>query len=150
MRSNILILILALCSTSVWAQKFNRPDSYNYTRGIEAIQNNNADEALEYLNKEIQEHPDNGYAYSYLSLLRLYREEYGQALTAANVATKKIPSRIKNMLLLLTLQEPKLTCVLKIRLRRSKILQLQSMRHRKIQSYTKREHRSTMSRANTT
>lgn len=95
MRSNIFVLLLALCSTSVWAQKSNRPDSYNYTRGIEAIQNNNADEALEYLNKEIQEHPDNGYAYSYLSLLRLYREEYGQALTAANVATKKIPSKDK-------------------------------------------------------
>ena len=95
MRTNIFVLLLALCSTSVWAQKSNRPDSYNYTRGIEAIQNNNADEALEYLNKEIQEHPDNGYAYSYLSLLRLYREEYGQALTAANVATKKIPSKDK-------------------------------------------------------
>lgn len=95
MRTNILILLLALCSTSVWAQKFKRPDSYNYTRGVEAIQNNNADEAIEYFNKEIQEHQDNGYAYSYLSLLRLYREEYGQALTAANIAVKKIPSKDK-------------------------------------------------------
>lgn len=95
MRSNIFILLLVLCSTSVWAQKFNRPDSYNYTRGVEAIQNNNADEALEYLNKEIQEHPDNGYAYSWVSVLRHYREEYGQALTAANIAIKKIPSKDK-------------------------------------------------------
>lgn len=95
MRTNIIILLLALCSTSVWAQKFKRPDSYNYTRGVEAIQNGNADEALEYLNKEIKEHPDNGYAYSWLSVLSHYREEYGQALSAANIALKKIPSKDK-------------------------------------------------------
>ena len=40
MRSNIFVLLLALCSTSVWAQKLNGPDSYNYTRGIESIQRN--------------------------------------------------------------------------------------------------------------
>ena len=98
MRTKIIILLLASCSMSVWAQKFKRPDSYNYTRGVEAIQNNNADEALENLNKEIQEHPENGYAYSWLSALHHYREEYGQALSAANIALKKIPSKDKEFI----------------------------------------------------
>jgi len=56
----------------------------------------------------------------------------------------------KNMYHLLTLQEPKLTCVLRIHLRRSKIILRQSMRHLMIRGYMKREHKSTMSRANTT
>ncbi|WP_276892358.1 tetratricopeptide repeat protein [Hallella bergensis] len=112
MRTNILILLLALYSTFVWAQKFKRPDSYNYTRGVEAFQNNNADEAIEYLNKEIQEHQDNGYAYSYLSLLRLYREEYGQALTAANIAVKKIPSKDKEYIVFAYLTRAKVNLCL--------------------------------------
>lgn len=95
MRAKIILCLMLLCSTSVWAQKMKRPDSYNYNRGVEAIQNNNAEEALEYLNKEISEYPDNGYAYSWIALVRNYLEEYGKALTAANMAIKKIPSKDK-------------------------------------------------------
>lgn len=95
MRTKIIILFITLCSTSVWAQKLNRPDSYNYKRGVEAINNNNPEEALEYLNKEIKEHPDNGYAQTLLAWIYIYEEQYGQALTAANVAIKKIPSKDK-------------------------------------------------------
>lgn len=95
MRAKIVLCLMLLCSTSVWAQKMKRPDSYNYNRGVEAIQNNNAEEALEYLNKEISEYPDNGYAYSWIALVRNYLEEYGKALTAANMAIKKTPSKDK-------------------------------------------------------
>lgn len=95
MRAKIILCLMLLCSTSVWAQKMKRPDSYNYNRGVEAIQNNNAEEALEYLNKEISEYPDNGYAYSWIALVRNYLEEYGKALTAANMAIKKTPSKDK-------------------------------------------------------
>ena len=58
----ILLSLLIVCSSVLYAGNIQRPDSYNYTRGVEAIQNNNIDEALEYLNKEISEHPNNGYA----------------------------------------------------------------------------------------
>lgn len=95
MRAKIILCLMFLCTTSVWAQKMKRPDSYNYNRGVEAIQNNNAEEALEYLNKEIGEYPDNGYAYSWMALVRNHLEEYGKALTAANMAIKKIPSKDK-------------------------------------------------------
>lgn len=91
----IILFLMVLCSTSVWAQKEKRPNSYNFTRGMEAIQNNNVEEALEYLNKEIGENPDNGYAFSLIALVRTYLAEYGKALTAANMAIKKIPSKDK-------------------------------------------------------
>ncbi len=87
--------ILVLCSSVMLADNIKRPDSYNYSRGVEAITNNNLEEALDYLNKEINEHPDNGYAFAWIALVRIYNEEFGRALTAANVAVKKIPSKDK-------------------------------------------------------
>ena len=90
-----ILSILVLCSSVMLADDIKRPDSYNYSRGVEAINNNNAEEALDYLNKEINEHPDNGYAFAWIALVRNYNEEFGRALTAANVAVKKIPSKDK-------------------------------------------------------
>lgn len=90
-----ILSILVLCSSVIVADNIKRPDSYNYSRGVEAINNNNAEEALDYLNKEINEHPDNGYAFAWIALVRNYNEEFGRALTAANVAVKKIPSKDK-------------------------------------------------------
>ena len=90
-----ILSILVLCSSVMLADNIKRPDSYNYSRGVEAINNNNAEEALDYLNKEINEHPDNGYAFAWIALVRNYNEEFGQALTAANVAVKKISSKDK-------------------------------------------------------
>lgn len=90
-----ILSILVLCSSVMLADNIKRPDSYNYSRGVEAINNNNAEEALDYLNKEINELPDNGYAFAWIALVRNYNEEFGRALTAANVAVKKIPSKDK-------------------------------------------------------
>lgn len=90
-----ILSILVLCSSVILADNIKRPDSYNYSRGVEAINNNNAEEALDYLNKEINEHPDKGYAFAWIALVRNYNEEFGRALTAANVAVKKIPSKDK-------------------------------------------------------
>lgn len=90
-----ILSILVLCYSVMLADNIKRPDSYNYTRGVEAINNNNAEEALDYLNKEINEHPDNGYAFAWIALVRNYNEEFGRALTAANLAVKKIPVKDK-------------------------------------------------------
>lgn len=91
----VLLSFLIACSSVLYADDIKRPDSYNYTRGLEAIQNNNMEDALTYLNKEVSEHPDNGYAFAWIALVRNYNEEYGRALTAANIAVKKIPSKDK-------------------------------------------------------
>lgn len=91
----ILFSFLIACSSALYADNIKRPDSYNYTRGLEAIQNNNLEDAVNYKNKEIAEHPDNGYAFAWVALVRNHNEEYGRALTAANTAVKKIPSKDK-------------------------------------------------------
>ena len=96
MRKYLLLLLLALCSIQIKAQKqINRPDSYNYNRGIEAWNKQDYEEAAEYFRKELEEHPENGYAYTWVAYLDLNRMEYGQALTAANTAIKKLPSKDK-------------------------------------------------------
>lgn len=91
----LLIIVLILEVQIIFAQNVKRPDSYNYNRGVEAIQNNNAEEALEYLNKELEDNPDNGYALAWIAVVRNYQEDYGRALTAADLAVKKIPKKDK-------------------------------------------------------
>lgn len=92
---NFILLILLLCSSAMFADNIKRPDSYNFTRGIEAAKNKNYEEALDYFNKEIAEHPDNGYAFLWIAVVRNYNGEFGRALTSANIAVKKIPAKDK-------------------------------------------------------
>lgn len=76
MRKYLLLLLLALCSIQIKAQKqINRPDSYNYNRGIEAWNKQDYEEAAEYFRKELEEHPENGYAYTWVAYLDLNRME---------------------------------------------------------------------------
>ena len=55
--SILIFLSFLVCSTN--AQEIQRPESYNYKQGVEALQNNDLEKALEFLNKELQEHKDN-------------------------------------------------------------------------------------------
>ena len=76
-----------------FAQNIKRPESYNYQRGIEAVQQEKMGEALEYFNKDIQENPKSGYPYMWVSYIYLSNEEYGRALDAANQAINYIPRK---------------------------------------------------------
>ena len=93
MKRLLLISCLLLCTVALVAKDVKRPDGYNYLRGVEAIQNDNVEEALDYFNKDLQENPNNGYSYSWIAMLRSQREEYGQALSAAEKAIKLIPKK---------------------------------------------------------
>ena len=75
------------------AQSVKRPESYNYQRGLEAMQDEKRQEALEFFNKELKENPKNGYSYSWIAMLRGQNEEYGRALTAADLAIKYLPKK---------------------------------------------------------
>lgn len=89
----LLLLLLTLNLTS-WADKeIKRPDTYNYNRGVEAYDNDNYDEALEYLYKEIAQNPKNGYAYMYVADIKYLKDEYGAALTASNNAIRLFPKK---------------------------------------------------------
>ena len=89
----IITFVSFLMGISAIAQNVKRPESYNYQRGVEAVQNEKVDEALEYFNKDIQENPKNGYSYSWIAMLRVHQEEYGRALTAADMAIKFLPKK---------------------------------------------------------
>jgi clan AA aspartic protease (TIGR02281 family) len=95
MKHTLVTLATVFFTLSVCAQDVKRPDSYNYTRGVEALQKGNTDEALEYLNKELGENSQNGYALAWIATIRNHQNEYGRALTAVNLAIKYIPKKDK-------------------------------------------------------
>lgn len=91
-----LLGVMTIATVSGIAAKpkeVKRPDSYYFMRGIEAAQDGNTQDALEYLNKELSEHPDNGYAHFWIGSLRYGNDEYGRALTSLDAAIKKIPKK---------------------------------------------------------
>ncbi len=86
-----ILILLTFAGLTCMAQ--NRPESYNFKRGVEAVQNEKNEEALEYFNKDIDENPKSGYSYSWIAWLRLNSEEYGRALTAADLAIRHLPKK---------------------------------------------------------
>ena len=77
--------ILSTLSVSVYAQN-KYEDSYNYQRGLEALNNSDYATGIDYLIKEVSSHNDNGYAHFYLAITYQYYEDYGRALTSINSA----------------------------------------------------------------
>lgn len=88
-----ITIILSLGISQVIAQNIKRPETYNYLRGHEAIQEQKYEDALDYFNKDIQENPKNGYSFVWIASLRTRTEEYGRALTAADLAIKYLPKK---------------------------------------------------------
>lgn len=86
-----LLFVLTFVGLNLMAQ--NRNESYNYQRGLEAVQNEKTEEALEYFNKDLKENPKNGYSHSWVAWLYLNEEEFGNALTAADLAIKYLPKK---------------------------------------------------------
>lgn len=57
------------------------------------MQEQKYDEAIEFFNKDIKENPKNGYSFIWIVTIRDYLQEYGQALTAADLALKYLPKK---------------------------------------------------------
>ena len=86
---HLLTLALSFClSTSLLAQKTNQyKESYNYKRAMELLDNDgDQNEAMDYLQKEVKEHPKNGYAYYWMGSLYEDNEMYGEALEMTSKA----------------------------------------------------------------
>ena len=80
----------------MWAKsEVKQPDTYAYTRGVEAYNEEKYADDLDWFNRELSEHPDNGYAYVYISILRYGNQEYGKALSAVDNALKRLPKKDK-------------------------------------------------------
>ncbi len=88
----LLLVIFAVTDTFA-KDNIKLTETYAFTRGVEEYNNRNTQEALDWFNKELDEHPGNGYAFLYIASLRIDNEEYGKALTAINEAIKKIPRK---------------------------------------------------------
>ena len=82
-----------LLSVTAFAQKDKRPDTYNYNRAMEAIENKDTQEAFDYLGKELNDNPKNGYAYSWLAYLYRNQEEYGHAISSIDKALQYLPKK---------------------------------------------------------
>ena len=95
MKRIVSLLLLAVCATIVCAKEPQRPTSYNYQRGVEAVNNDNDAEAEKYLNQELTEKPKNGYAYAWLAGVELRKDEIGSAISMLNKAIKYIPKADK-------------------------------------------------------
>ena len=93
MKQFIISAMLLLGFCQIEAQNIKRPESYNYQRGLEAMQEEKNDEAIDYFNKDLKENPKNGYSLSWIAHLRLLQEDYGRALTAADLALKYLPKK---------------------------------------------------------
>lgn len=63
---SIMLLAAATTLTAQADKEIKRPDSYNYSRGVEAYDNDNPSEAIDYFNREVAVNKKNGYAYMYL------------------------------------------------------------------------------------
>ena len=44
-------------------QEIKRPESYNYLRGLEALQNEDVAGALDFFEKDVQDNPKNSYSF---------------------------------------------------------------------------------------
>ena len=64
-----LTVVLMGCSGGQTAKE---PESYNYKRGCEAASDGNTDEAMKYLQAELDENPKNGYAWAWIQCM--YRD----------------------------------------------------------------------------
>ena len=96
MKKVLLTMMVALMATvSACAQKVKRPDTYNFNRGMELLQNDELDEGLKYLEKELADNPKNGYAYSWMAVVYVEKEQYGNAMTAVDKALKYTPKKDK-------------------------------------------------------
>lgn len=91
------MLALSVCVVA-FAQQYDKySESYNYQRGLEAYSAGEYEEALQYLNREVEQHTDNAYAYSYIALLEGLSDEYGKALKAINSSMKYAHKKDKEL-----------------------------------------------------
>ena len=88
MKKYLMFVVVALLAMPLVAQKSNPyQESFNFKRALEIMQNDgDENEALEYLRKEIGEHPKNGYAYYMMGVLYSENGQPGDAIAPMDKA----------------------------------------------------------------
>ena len=91
----LIVSICLLIGTTIVGFGQNGNSSYNYNRGFDALENNNYEEAFRYfadVDEKAKEYP---YAQVWIAVLYKEYENYSNALSAVNVALKKMPKKDK-------------------------------------------------------
>ena len=67
----LILSSFLVAALPLWAKSESKqPDSYAYSRGVEAYNEEKYEDALDWFKRELSKHPDNGYAYIYISGLQ--------------------------------------------------------------------------------
>ncbi len=96
LRFAIIILSIMFGINQVEAKTDSAAQSYNMTRAIEELRNENSELATEYLTKETSENPKNGTAHLLLAMQYAGAEQYDRAMSSINLAIKYIPKSNKD------------------------------------------------------
>ncbi len=101
MKANRRLITMILASALTFGianaknDEYKHDNCYNYMRGLEAVQNDNDDEAIKYLSAEIKEHANCDRAYQQIAVIYGNKGENGDALTYINQAIKLCPKKDK-------------------------------------------------------
>ena len=94
MKKLILGLLWMVCVPLMVAAQ-NTTESYYMMRAIEAAQGGDYNTAIEYLSKELDTNPKNGYAHMWTAIACAHSDRYGWALQYAQSALKLLPKKVK-------------------------------------------------------
>lgn len=95
MKRPILFFAAILCCALGFAKEPQQPDSYNYKRGCELINEQKYDEGIESLGRELRQNPKNGYAMAWMASAFRHKDENGAAIEFAHDALKNLPKAEK-------------------------------------------------------
>ena len=84
------MLLMAVCAvTALWAGNREKyTGSYNYQRALEAYGEGKYDDCQRYIDKELDENPENGYAHLMLAGVALENDDLSTALTSMGCCIK--------------------------------------------------------------
>lgn len=90
----LAVILIASVMTLVAAKADNKhieyKQTYNYKQGVELFNNEDYAGALNYLHKETSNHPDNGYAYYWMTKSYALQSNYSESLTYAEKMIKHL------------------------------------------------------------
>lgn len=94
------LLLTILCAISFFVSALaqdgiKRPDSYNYTKGVQAYNEGDYAKSFDYFEKELQNNPKNGYAMLWKSGIYQVYKDYDRALDLVEKALKYLPKKDK-------------------------------------------------------
>ena len=90
MKNSLLLVVMSILLVfplTVTAQK-NKESDYNLRKAYELLEKNDQNEAMKYLNQQIEEYPKSVEAYAMRARVLMEQNKYGNALTDINKSIK--------------------------------------------------------------